>query len=139
MVYAGEPLTTICWVQPKLIAEDRLAAWSGYKRVRHAGYLGPREDKAPRDEIARAFRVLIDRTANQPPLPAVFPDQLAPTVRINSASERIMESMRWKLSGQLDRGVVANVARPLAVGRCRPLTPRAMYSSMSADTARNDR
>ena len=49
----------------------------------------------PRDEMARAFRVLIDRTANQPPLPAVFPDQLAPIVRVNSASERIMESMRW--------------------------------------------
>jgi hypothetical protein len=43
----------------------------------------------PRDEMARAFRVLIDRTANQPPLPAVFPDQLAPIVRINSAGERI--------------------------------------------------
>jgi putative SOS response-associated peptidase YedK len=27
----------------------------------------------PRDEMARAFRVLIYRTANQPPLPAVFP------------------------------------------------------------------
>ena len=40
----------------------------------------------PRDGMARAFRVLIDRTGNQPPLPAVFPDQLAPTVRINSAS-----------------------------------------------------
>jgi putative SOS response-associated peptidase YedK len=49
----------------------------------------------PRDEKARAFRVLIDQTANQPPLPAVFPDQLAPIVRINSAGERIMESMRW--------------------------------------------
>jgi putative SOS response-associated peptidase YedK len=49
----------------------------------------------PRDEMARAFRVLIDRTANQPPLPAVFPDRLAPIVRINSASERMIESMRW--------------------------------------------
>jgi putative SOS response-associated peptidase YedK len=48
-----------------------------------------------RDEMARAVRVLIDRTANQPPLPAVFPDQLAPIVRVNSASERVMECMRW--------------------------------------------
>jgi putative SOS response-associated peptidase YedK len=49
----------------------------------------------PRDEMARAFRVFIDCTANQPPLPAVFPDQLAPIVRFNSAGERIMESLRW--------------------------------------------
>jgi hypothetical protein len=38
----------------------------------------------PRDEMARAFACSSTWTANQPPLPAVFPDQLAPIVRINS-------------------------------------------------------
>jgi hypothetical protein len=31
-----------------------------------------------RDTIRALFRVDYDHTANQPPLPAVFPDQLAP-------------------------------------------------------------
>ena len=43
-------------------------------------------------EFARAIR---DRTGNQPPLPAIFPDQLAPVVRIDSDGSRAVEMMRW--------------------------------------------
>jgi len=35
--------------------------------------------------------------ANQPPLPAVFPDQVAPVVRTSRAGEREMLAMRWGL------------------------------------------
>ena len=34
-----------------------------------------------RDEVRRLFQVTQDRTANLPPLPAIFPDQLAPVVK----------------------------------------------------------
>ena len=48
-----------------------------------------------RDAIAQLFRVEHDRTGNQPPLPAVFPDQLAPVVRGGDGGARTMEMMRW--------------------------------------------
>ena len=33
------------------------------------------------EELRRAFRIMHDRTGNLPPLPDIFPDQLAPVVR----------------------------------------------------------
>ena len=48
-----------------------------------------------RDAIRQLFRVDVDRTGNQPPLPAVFPDQLAPIVRVGRDGARVMETMRW--------------------------------------------
>ncbi|MDX2273860.1 MAG: SOS response-associated peptidase [Hyphomonadaceae bacterium] len=43
-------------------------------------------------EFARAMR---DRTANEPPLPAIFPDQLAPVVRTAKDGAREILNMRW--------------------------------------------
>jgi putative SOS response-associated peptidase YedK len=48
-----------------------------------------------RDAIRQLFRVDEDRTGNQPPLPAIFPDQLAPVVRVGRDGTRVMETMRW--------------------------------------------
>jgi putative SOS response-associated peptidase YedK len=48
-----------------------------------------------REAIRQLFRVTSDRTANQPPLPAIFPDQLAPVVRVDRDGGRGMEMMRW--------------------------------------------
>ena len=47
-----------------------------------------------RDAIRTLFRVGQDRTGDQPPLPAIFPDQLAPVVRVEGG-QRVMETMRW--------------------------------------------
>jgi putative SOS response-associated peptidase YedK len=47
-----------------------------------------------RDAIRNLFRVGQDRTGDQPPLPAIFPDQLAPVVRVEGG-QRVMETMRW--------------------------------------------
>ena len=47
-----------------------------------------------RDAIRTLFRVGQDRTGGQPPLPAIFPDQLAPVVRVEGG-QRVMETMRW--------------------------------------------
>jgi putative SOS response-associated peptidase YedK len=47
-----------------------------------------------RDTIRNLFRVDQDRTRDQPPLPAIFPDQLAPVVRVEGG-QRVIEMMRW--------------------------------------------
>jgi putative SOS response-associated peptidase YedK len=48
-----------------------------------------------RDGVRALMGAMTDRTANQPPLPAIFPDQLAPVVRAGRDGERVMEAMRW--------------------------------------------
>jgi putative SOS response-associated peptidase YedK len=53
--------------------------------------------RTPQAEARRLLDVMVDRTGNQPPLPAIFPDQLAPVVRANRAGERGMMAMRWGL------------------------------------------
>ncbi len=53
MLVAGDPLDpAITWVRPALVAEIQYAAWSGAGRVRHAVYLGLRDDK-PADQVIR--------------------------------------------------------------------------------------
>lgn len=47
-------------------------------------------------EAAVAYtKAMRDRTANQPPLPAIFPDQLAPVVGTSKEGVREMVMMRW--------------------------------------------
>src|SRR5215211_1398396 len=47
------------------------------------------------DEIRRLFQVTRDTTGNLPPLPSIFPDQLAPVVRTARDGERELTRMRW--------------------------------------------
>jgi bifunctional non-homologous end joining protein LigD len=52
LMVTGEPVDDkIRWVRPELVAEVQYAAWSGAGRVRHAVYLGLREDKPPRQVV----------------------------------------------------------------------------------------
>jgi bifunctional non-homologous end joining protein LigD len=52
LLYAGEPPERrINWVTPTLVAEVRYAGWSGAGRVRHAVYVGLREDKDAADVV----------------------------------------------------------------------------------------
>jgi putative SOS response-associated peptidase YedK len=45
------------------------------------------------DAIRRLFGVVLDRSGNLPPLPAIFPDGIAPVVR--GGENREMTMMRW--------------------------------------------
>ena len=45
--------------------------------------------------IRRLFRVDHDLTGNLPPLPAIYPDSLAPVVRVNRDGEVELVMMRW--------------------------------------------
>ncbi|MHC2104556.1 MULTISPECIES: SOS response-associated peptidase [unclassified Methylobacterium] len=48
--------------------------------------------------LRRAFETTSDRTGNLPPLPAIFPDQMAPVVW-NGAEGRELALMRWGIPG----------------------------------------
>ena len=45
------------------------------------------------------FRALRDLTGNLPSLPAIYPDSLAPTVRLGEDDERELVLMRWGMPG----------------------------------------
>jgi putative SOS response-associated peptidase YedK len=71
---------------------------------------------ASQDELRRLLGVASDRTGNQPPLPAIFPDQTAPVVGVSRGGTRTMRPMRWGLpppqAGQRPVTNVRNIARP---------------------------
>lgn len=48
-----------------------------------------------REALVAYTRAMRDRTGNQPPLPAIFPDQLAPVVRTAKDGVREVVTMRW--------------------------------------------
>jgi bifunctional non-homologous end joining protein LigD len=49
---AGDPVpNNMHWVRPELVAEVQFASWSGSGRVRHAVYLGLREDKSASEVV----------------------------------------------------------------------------------------
>jgi putative SOS response-associated peptidase YedK len=78
-----------------------------------------------RDEIRRLFRADADRTGNQPPLPAIFPDQLAPVVRVDRDGVRVMEPMRWGFPPPPNLGTrpvtnIRNVVSPYWRGWLKP-------------------
>jgi len=78
-----------------------------------------------REEMERLFRVGQDRTGNQPPLPAIFPDQLAPVVRVECHGTRLMQNMRWGFPpppkvGNRPVTNVRNVASPYWRGWLKP-------------------
>ena len=50
------------------------------------------------DAMCRLFAIAHDRAGNLPPMPDVYPDQLAPVVRV-AGSERQLEMMRWGMPG----------------------------------------
>ncbi len=52
LLFAGEPLDrAIAWVRPELIAEVQYLNWTSDGRLRHAAYLGLREDKSPAEIV----------------------------------------------------------------------------------------
>jgi bifunctional non-homologous end joining protein LigD len=63
LLVAGDPLdAAIRWVRPELVAEVQYAAWSGAGRVRHAVYLGLREDKPAREVVRDVADAAAPRT-----------------------------------------------------------------------------
>lgn len=51
------------------------------------------------EAMRRRYGIDEDRLGNQPPLPAIFPDALAPVVRLDEDGRRVLEPMRWGMPG----------------------------------------
>jgi putative SOS response-associated peptidase YedK len=47
------------------------------------------------EAMRRLARIMRDNLGNQPPLPAIFPDQLAPVIRRDGNGERSLDLLRW--------------------------------------------
>ena len=82
-----------------------------------------------REAIRRLFKAGWDRTGNQPPMPGIYPDNLAPIIRTAPDGEREVVNARWGmptppkfLRGPIDRGVtnIRNVRSPHWRGWMRP-------------------
>ena len=94
------------------------------------------------DAIRKAFGVERDETGNLPPLPAIFPDQMAPVVRL-AEGERALAMMRWGFPSPSSKGAqhpVTNVRnvrspywRPWLKPEQRCLVPVSSFSEY-ADT-----
>lgn len=63
------------------------------------------------DAMRRLFAITRDSLGNMPPLPAVFPDGLAPVVRI-AAGDRELVTMRWGMPGPPQFGGAPVRSRP---------------------------
>ena len=70
MLMSGEPLDpSIAWVRPELVIEVQFAGWSGAGRMRHAVFLGIREDKPAQDVIREVADPGSERDGFVPPGP----------------------------------------------------------------------
>ena len=47
----ADETTEIKWLKPKLVAQNRFTEWTGAGNLRHAAYLGLREDKKPTEVL----------------------------------------------------------------------------------------
>jgi bifunctional non-homologous end joining protein LigD len=112
MLVAGDPLDpAITWVRPELVAEIQYAAWSGAGRVRHAVYLGLREDKAAQQVVRAVADPAVPRAAFTPhgPRRAIVRSKAAvPPVRAAAhaiASNRIVVARKPKQAAAKLEGV----------------------------------
>jgi bifunctional non-homologous end joining protein LigD len=80
---AGEDLDRgIHWVRPELVAEVSFAAWSGAGRVRHAVFLGLREDKAAAEVVRDVADATAERRAVDPRAYAGAASRKAPVIAV---------------------------------------------------------
>jgi putative SOS response-associated peptidase YedK len=64
-----------------------------------------------REAVRQLAQAMLDSAADQPTLPAIFPDQMAPIIRTTEGGDRVMEAMRWGFPPPLGAGTrpVTNV------------------------------
>lgn len=96
----------VVWVEPQLVAEVEFGAWTASKTLRHASFLGLREDK-PADEI------IAERPAPEPAEGKVTrrkttsaPAEAATTVKLSSP-----DKVLWPDDGLTKQGLLEHYAR----------------------------
>jgi putative SOS response-associated peptidase YedK len=80
------------------------------------------------EAIRRLFRVGRDLTGNLPPLPGIFPDYMAPVVRVAEDGARELTMMRWGMPcppqfGELSRDEHPQYEEPALAAMARPVIP----------------
>ena len=109
------------WVRPELVAQVRFATWTSNHRVRHASYLGLREDKAAADVVLeeaapkpRSLRPKANiRSVAAPALRLTHPDKiLDETTRLTKLQ---LAEYYWAVA---DRMLPHIADRPLSLVRC---------------------
>jgi bifunctional non-homologous end joining protein LigD len=74
MLVSGDPLDrSIHWIRPDLVIEVQYVDWSGSGRVRHASYLGLREDKKPTEVVREIADAEAERVVKFPESPDASP------------------------------------------------------------------
>ena len=70
LMVSGDPIDrTVVWVSPRLVIEASFTGWSGAGRLRHAVYLGRREDK----DSAEVVRKVAGPGETPVPMPVPMP------------------------------------------------------------------
>ena len=79
--------------------------------------------------IRDLFKVARDTTGNLPPLPAIFPDQMAPVVRVNEG-ERELTMMRWGMPNPPQHpGITTNIRNTGSPHWRRWLAPESSWNA----------
>ena len=67
MLVSGDPIDgAVQWVRPEMVIETQFTGWSGAGRVRHAVFMGIREDKAASEVVREMADPEAERAAFQP-------------------------------------------------------------------------
>jgi bifunctional non-homologous end joining protein LigD len=86
LLVAGDPMPNdIHWVRPELVAEVQFTSWSGSGRVRHAVYLGQREDRSESEVVREPADPTVERKMVRP---RQAPGDAIPAKRSETAAER---------------------------------------------------
>jgi bifunctional non-homologous end joining protein LigD len=121
LLWSGEkPDRKIEWVRPVLVAEVQFVGWSGDGRLRHAVYLGLREDKA----VSEVVRPVPDSQAPPKPARRAKPSAAAPpAARLTHPDKQLWPGVTkqdladyWEAVAEVALPGIA--ARPLALVRC---------------------
>jgi bifunctional non-homologous end joining protein LigD len=100
---AGDPPDrAIRWVRPELVAQIEFTGWSGAGRVRHAVFLGLREDKA----VGEVVRAPADRQAAR--------ETRSPNAGL-PAARRVAAAKETTMASTSNRIVVAKAPKPKTV------------------------
>jgi len=96
LLVAGDPLdSSIHWVRPELVIEVQFIAWTGAGRVRHAVYLGVREDKSAREVVRDVANPESPRQAIRPKPPrGGTRDKARPVIAVPPRRRRAEPSSR---------------------------------------------
>ena len=68
----AEDMPKLRWLKPKLVAQVAFTEWTNYGLLRHATYLGLREDKDPTEVVREAPPRNVKEGAKRRKAPSVF-------------------------------------------------------------------